>query len=96
MKQRSHAYAEPAFDDSDLTGLGPEQGGAIVRIPGLVRVGDDSFRLFGVKERNIDFRALALAIGEPDDGTVDERLMASISRAIRREDVIRILADRMM
>lgn len=89
------AYREPAFDDSDDALMTPDANSVAVRIAGLTHVRNDVFRIQGAKPRDIDWGALFRAIGEPDDGTVDERLADAIGRAICRHDILNILLDRM-
>lgn len=93
--RKSNQYTEQAFNDDEAI---PEfdQDGIAVRIKGLIHLRDDTFRIMGVKPREIDWQGLFRAIGEPEDSGVDERLACAIGSAIRRHDFMAILADRML
>ena len=93
--RKSSAYSEPTFDEDTILEAADENS-TTVRIRGLRSLGGDIFRLEGVKPREIDWQGLFRAIGEPDDGTVNERLADAIGSAIRRHDFMAILADRMI
>ena len=93
---RKQAYNEPVFNDEEDVLMQPSEDSVAVRIRGLTHVRDDIFRVQFARHREIDWGALFRAIGEPDDGSVDERLAESIGRAIRRHDFMQILADRMI
>lgn len=98
------AYRKPAYETDTSQGeysvddvlMQPGHDSVAVRINGLTHVRDNIFRIQGVKPREIDWEMLFRAIGEPDDGTVDERLADAIGSAIRRQDFIKILSERMM
>jgi hypothetical protein len=86
----------PAFESAMHDDLAPmDETSTVVRIRGLHSIGGDTFRLDGIQPRNIEWQDLFRAIGEPDDGRVDERLAESINTAIRRHDFLTILTDRM-
>lgn len=90
---KSNAYSEPTFDEDPILEAADENS-TTIRIRGLRSLGGDIFRLEGVKPREIDWQGLFRAIGEPDDGTVNERLADAISTAIRKHDLIALLTDR--
>lgn len=91
--RKSNAYSEPTFDEDAILEAADENS-TTVRIRGLRSLGGDIFRLEGVKPREIDWQGLFRAIGELDDGGVNERLADAISTAIRKHDLITLLTER--
>lgn len=91
MKTTKQQFATAT--DNDLSPM--DDASTVVRIRGLRSLGGDTFRLDGVRPRHVEWQDLFRAIGEPDDGTVDERLAEAISTAIRRHDFLQILTERM-
>lgn len=92
MKTTKQRFATDVADD----GLTPmDETSAVVRIRGLHSLGGNAFRLDGLRPRHIEWQGLFRAIGEPDDGSMDERLAEAINAAIRRHDFLAILTERM-
>lgn len=91
--RKSNVYSEPTFDEAAILEAADENS-TVIRIKGLRSLGGDIFRLDGVKPREIDWQGLFRAIGEPDDGTVNERLADAIGSAIRKHDLVALLTER--
>lgn len=92
------AYSDPAEacvrDEGVWHDNTPIPSGVVrIRIGGLMPVGDDIFELAGVQVREIDWPAVAKALGR-GDAPLPDALANEIDGACFRYDVAEILADR--
>lgn len=69
----------------------PEIHSVIIDIRGLREIAPGRFELDGVKDREIDHRALAEAIGATED---DIELMDKVVSSILKFDMVNLLTDR--
>ena len=63
-----------------------------VTIKGLRQVGDDQFELDGVQPRQVDWAAVAAALGE--NGPMHPALEDALASAVWKHDLVMLLSDR--